>query len=110
MPTYVRNQGPTRAIPPLGLLLICLTLMAPLRLQAACTWAWDCTNGQCRQLPLCDYSSEIPPLRPLETPPSASPALRPMPPHVFPPPGKKACREAYLCNSNGECRWKSVCE
>ena len=89
--------------------LLVLFSLAPYA-DAACTWTWDCTRGQCQQLPVCDYSSEIPPLRPLETPPVASPSLRPLQPHIFAPPGKRACREAYICTNNGDCRWKPVCE
>jgi hypothetical protein len=77
---------------------------------AACTWTWDCTDGRCKQTPVCDRPYEIPPLQPLEAPPVPLPSLKPAQSHVFPPPGKRACRDAYLCDRNGQCRWQSLCE
>jgi hypothetical protein len=109
-PQPVEHAHPLRRGLALVVLTIVLTLSLAPVIQAACSWRWDCTNGQCQQLPLCDYSSEIPPLRPLETPPVTSPSLRPIQPYVFAPPGKRACRDAYICSSSGDCRWKSVCE
>ena len=98
-----------RSLPWLIMALTLLVIPAQ-QVRAACTWTWDCTSGDCHQIPLCDSPSDIPPLRPLEIPPVAPPALKPIQPHVFPPPGKRACREAYLCSRNGHCRWKPVCE
>jgi hypothetical protein len=108
----MRTSGP-RLLPSLsGLFLVFIVFIAVSwgSVQAACSWTWDCTDGRCKQIPMCDHPYEIPPIQPLEAPPVPPPSLKPLQPYVFAPPGKSACREAYLCNRNGQCRWKSVCE
>jgi len=97
---------------PVALLVVIGLFLVSVPTQAACTWSWDCTTGQCKQIPMCDRPGETPNenLRPRETPPSASPSLKPTEPYMFPPPGKSTCRQAYLCNRSGYCEWKPVCE
>lgn len=75
---------------------------------AQCVWKWDCTGGQCIQVPLCRNSYDIPPPRPLELPPIPQPSIRPINPPALPPLGTRSCAMRYLC-ANGQCAWKQVC-
>ena len=77
--------------------------------RASCVWRWDCTSGQCMQVPLCDQALDLPPLAPLELPPLVMPVLHPLPALVTPPLGTTSCAPTYLCSAQGFCRWQTVC-
>ena len=67
-----------------GIILAALATASPVAAQ--CTWVWDCTSGQCRQVPVCRSAMDLPPLRPLELPPLAPlPSIRPLQSPVIPP-------------------------
>jgi hypothetical protein len=87
--------------------LIAATAATPANAQ--CTWTWDCTSGQCRQVPICRSPIDLPPLRPLELPPLAPPTIRPLPTPQLPPLGTRQCTQRYICNG-GQCQWKQVCQ
>jgi hypothetical protein len=77
----------------------------------ACRYVWDCTRpGQCRQVPICESPLDLPGIPSVEIPPIAPPTIAPVPPIVLPPVGTSECRSAYLCDTRGRCRWKTVCQ
>lgn len=79
--------------------------------EAACQWTWDCSGfGGCRQVQVCDSTIDMPALRPPEIAPIPSPSIRPIPRTTLPPLGTTSCRQAYLCDSYGQCGWQSVCQ
>jgi len=88
-------------------LVLLLTVTAPA--SAACTWEWDCSRSPCRQVPVCDSTLDLPPIKPLELPPLVLPPIRPIDPLVIPPIGTRQCRSEYLCDATGSCRWETVC-
>lgn len=93
-----------------GLLVsIAFLTFASGRANAACEWTWDCSTGTCRQIPLCDSTLDLPPLRPPEIAPIPSPSIKPLHRPVLPPLGTRSCDEKYLCNGFS-CRWQTVCE
>lgn len=76
---------------------------------AACRWTWDCGNGPCKQVQICDNAFDIPAIRPPEIAPIPAPTIRPLSPPVLPPIGAKQCSPQYLCNTYGQCGWQTVC-
>jgi hypothetical protein len=81
---------------------------------AACRWEWDCSGGYpCRQVPLCDKAEELPGVQPQGIsplpPPFPPPSIRPVPAPTGPPVGMTQCRQAYLCDAQGQCAWRTVC-
>ena len=92
--------------------IVLLGALSPiLPAHAGCTWTWDCSGGagNCRQIPLCDGSLDIPPPRPPSVPPIAPPSVRPVPVPTVPPVGTSRCRQAYICDAYGHCNWQTVC-
>jgi hypothetical protein len=88
--------------------IVALAATAPAAAQ--CVWKWDCTNGQCVQVPICRSTLDIPPIRPLELPPLAPlPTLRPLELPPLPPIGTRQCVQRYICD-NGQCTWRQVCQ
>ena len=87
--------------------LAALALATPAAAQ--CVWTWDCTTGQCRQVPICQNTIDLPPLHPIELPPLAPPSIRPLNPPTVPPPGAKQCQQRYICK-DGQCVWRQVCQ
>jgi len=85
-------------------------LWFPTSATAKCVWEWDCSTGKCRQVPICDNSLDLPPIRPLEIPPIPPPSIKPIQPPTLPPIGTRTCRQANLCDAYGKCRWQTVCE
>ena len=78
--------------------------------QARCIWQFECNSvGNCRQVPICDSTLDIAPIRPLAVPPIVLPPVAPIPRLVVPPIGTSSCRQAYLCNSVGQCSFQTVC-
>ncbi len=78
--------------------------------QARCVWQFECDrSGNCRQVPICDSTLDIAPIRPLAVPPIVLPPVAPIPRPVVPPIGTSSCRQAYLCNSMGQCGFQTVC-
>ena len=78
---------------------------------ADCKWTWSCnpTSGQCRQVPVCDSTLDIPPPRPPQVAPVPAPSIPPIPMPTVPPVGTQSCSPQYLCNSLGQCEWRTVC-
>ncbi len=91
------------------LLTLFLLLSVTSTASARCTWEWDCTTGTCKQVPVCDSTLDLPPIKPLELPPLVLPPVKPLDPLVIPPIGTGRCGTEYLCNATGQCRWESVC-
>jgi hypothetical protein len=87
---------------------LALTISASLA-YATCRWTWDCTGGQCRQVPICDSSIDLPPPRPPSVPPVAPPTVPPVPTPTVPPVGTGYCSPQYLCDGMGRCSWQTVC-
>jgi hypothetical protein len=85
-------------------------LLASVPANAQCVWTWDCTSGQCKQVPVCRNVIDIPPVRPMELPPIAPPSVRPILPPALPLPGTKVCTPRYVCSSSGQCTWQQVCQ
>jgi hypothetical protein len=75
---------------------------------ASCSWRWDCTGGQCSQVPICDSSIDIPPPRPSEIAPIAPPSIAPIGTPMVPPVGTSRCAPQYMCNG-GQCEWQTIC-
>jgi hypothetical protein len=77
---------------------------------AGCTWHWDCSAGagQCRQIPLCDSSIDLPPIQPIGIPPIPPPTIKPIPQPMVPPIGTTQYGPRYLCDG-GACQWRTVC-
>lgn len=78
---------------------------------AACTWTWDCSggNGQCRHIPVCGSSLDMPPPPTPGVPPIAQPSVRPVPMPLVPPVGTSSCAPRYLCNGANQCSWQTIC-
>jgi len=77
---------------------------------AGCRWDWDCTSGQCHQVPICDSTIDIVPPRPPAVPPIAPPSIAPIPTPTVPPIGTSQCAPRYMCNGYGQCVWQTICE
>ena len=90
-------------------LILLAALVATPAAAQNCTWVWDCTSGQCRQVPVCRSPLDIPPPRPPEIRPIAPPTIRPIPVPGIPPVGTKVCAPRYIC-TGGQCVWRTVCE
>jgi hypothetical protein len=77
---------------------------------ASCVWRFDCTNGPCRQVAVCegpnDWVTAGPP--PPRVPPIPTPTVRPVPVPMTPPVGATSCAPRYFCGIGG-CRWQTVC-
>jgi len=78
--------------------------------QAACQWRFDCTGGQCRQVPLCDSANSVVPIRPPQIAPIAPPSIAPLGRPTIPPIGTRSCSPRQICGSNGQCSWQTVCQ
>jgi len=76
---------------------------------AACRWKWDCSQYPCRQVQVCDDTLDLPAIRPPEVPPIPPPTIRPIPEPTIPPLGTTQCFQRFLCDSLGNCRWRTVC-
>lgn len=83
-------------------------LVASVPAAAQCAWRWDCTGGQCRQVPICRNAFDIVPIKPIEVPPIPTPSIRPIQTPTIPPIGTRQCVQRYICES-GQCVWKQVC-
>ncbi len=93
------------------LILILILLLIPSLVAAACVWEWDCSQGYpCRQVPVCDNSLDLPPLKPLGLSPIPPPALPPITAPVLPPIGTTQCRQVYTCNNAGRCGYQTLCQ
>jgi hypothetical protein len=75
---------------------------------SSCRWEWDCTGGQCRQVPICDSTIDIPPPRPPQVAPIPPPTIAPIPTPMVPPVGTSRCAPQYMCNG-GQCAWETIC-
>ncbi len=98
-----------RAAAIIGVILVS-TLLFGVPVWAGCRWTWDCSTGRCYQVQVCDGPLDLPAIRPPEIPPIPPPTIRPIPQPTIPPLGTTGCRQAYLCNSLGRCRWETVCQ
>lgn len=79
--------------------------------QASCVWKWDCSAGagNCRQVPICQSPTDIPPPRPASVAPIPMPSVKPIEMPSVAPVGTQSCQQRYLCE-NGTCGWKKVCQ
>lgn len=73
--------------------------------QAACTCR--CVNGQMQ--PLCSSSLDIPPICGPAICPIMSPSIAPIQQPTIPPIGTRDCRQARVCDRDGDCQWRLVC-
>jgi hypothetical protein len=85
--TCARTLAPPRLRLAAVLIGAAACVFVPSRALAACTWTWDCSEGPCRQIPICDSTLDLPPLRPPSIAPIPAPTLRPLPRPVLPPLG-----------------------
>ncbi len=93
-----------------GLLALCLVALFATAADAACRWEFDCSRGYpCRQVQVCDGALDTPTIRPPAISPIPPPTIAPIPPPTLPPIGTTQCRQAYLCDGFGRCRWETVC-
>ena len=93
------------------LIAFALMLVGPIYANAGCIWEFECDSwGNCRQVPLCDSTLDIVPPRSPAIAPIPAPTIRPIPQPIIPPLGTSSCRQAYLCDSWGSCRWETVCQ
>ena len=89
--------------------LLCLLILK--EAEAGCTWEFECDAwGNCRQVPLCDSAFDIPPPAPAAVAPIPPPAVAPILTPGIPPPGTTSCRQAYICDSWGNCDFQIVCQ
>jgi hypothetical protein len=79
------------------------------RASANCRWDWDCTGGQCRQVPICDSAIGIVPPRPPSIAPIPPPTIQPVPRPTVPPIGTSSCAPRYMCNGSSQCVWQTIC-
>ena len=84
-------------------------LIAATPAAAQCVWKWDCTSGQCRQVPICQSRNDLVPFKPLDLPPVPPPTVRPVQLPTLPPLGTRTCQQRYICE-NGRCVWRQVCQ
>ncbi len=77
--------------------------------EASCTWKWDCSSGQCQQVPICDSSIDIVPPKTPEVAPIPTPTIQPIGNPTVPPVGTTQCGQKYICEANG-CSWQTVCQ
>ncbi len=64
-------MGKTKEIKMRYLLLF---LMLSFNAHADCQWRWDCTSGNCEQIPVCQSFLDFVPTAPLQLPPKVKPA------------------------------------
>jgi hypothetical protein len=94
---------------PFGFLMVLIGFAGA---HAACQWTWDCSAGpgQCRQVPVCDSTLDIPMPRPPAVAPIPMPTVRPVAMPTIPPIGTQSCAPRYLCNNLGQCAWQTICQ
>lgn len=93
----------------LSLMALAFFLFAPLSADAKCRWTFDCSNGPCKQVPICDSTLDIVPPKPPRVAPIAPPSIKPIDRPRVPPVGTTSCTNRYLCNDYGHCSWQNVC-
>lgn len=93
-----------------GSLLVVGVLLQVLQpAHASCVWQWDCTGGQCRQVPICNSTLDIPPVEPARIAPIPAPTIPPISSPMVPPVGTSQCAPRYFCEG-GACQWRTVCQ
>lgn len=85
-------------------------LIAATASHAACKWVYDCSSGQCKQVPICTNTFDQVPVKPLSVPPIVPPSITPIMPPTVPPVGTQACHPMRVCNPQGQCSWQQVCQ
>lgn len=75
---------------------------------AACKWVWNCSNGPCKHVPVCDSPVDIVPPEPAGIPPIAPPSVRPIERPTVPPVGARSCHKEYIVE-DGKASWKTIC-
>ena len=91
-----------------GLLLLAVAASPA---QARCTWDYVCDgNGNCRQVPLCDSTLDIPPPAPPRLPPLPPPSIPPLASPRLPPLGTQACYPVQRQRADGSWYWQEICE
>jgi len=111
----VTSMGASESTPSRGpemkkIVTLALAFLMAGNAQAACQWKFDCTGGQCRQIPLCDSANSVVPIRPLQIAPIAPPSIAPLGRPTVPPIGTRSCSPRQICNSAGQCSWQTVCQ
>ena len=93
------------------LLAFLLIVLGAAAANAGCVWKFECpAAGACRQVPICDSAIDLVPIKPLRMAPLVLPPVAPIAPVVLPPLGTRSCRQAYICNSMGQCGYQTVCQ
>ncbi len=78
---------------------------------AGCIWRFECDQaGNCRQVPICDSTLDIAPIKPPAIAPIVLTPIAPISRPVLPPLGTSSCRQAYICNNWGQCGFQTVCQ
>lgn len=86
-----------------------ILLLAVDAAHSSCMWSFDCTHSPCKQVPICDSVTDIPPPQPLQIAPIAPLGIPPIGTTVLPPIGTSSCRPTRICNNFGQCVWQTVC-
>jgi len=76
---------------------------------AECVWQWDCSSYPCKQVPICENSLDLVPIKPISIAPIPSPSIQPIDFPSIPPIGTTQCEQKYICNAYG-CNWQKICE
>ena len=93
------------------LIALLLIILGTAPADARCVWKFECgQSGACRQVPICDSSIDLVPIKPLRVPPIRLAPIAPIPRVVLPPLGTRSCRQAYICNNMGQCGFQTVCQ
>ena len=74
-----------------------------------CQWVWNCTNGPCKHVPLCDHTYDVVPPEPMELPPVAPLDTGSLPAPPYPPAGREMCAPKRICDTAGNCTWQTRC-
>ena len=85
---------------------IWLAALVCARAEASC--ACQCVDGEVQ--PLCGSALDIPPICPPRICPIAAPSIAPIRLPTIPPLGTSSCRQARVCDFDGDCRWQQVCQ
>lgn len=92
------------------LMLAALLAASALPASADCTWEWLCTgDGVCKHMPVCDSLYEIPPAKPKDQQPPATPPTSMRPHKIAGPQGSLTCEHIMRKGKSGRWYWEEAC-
>ena len=92
------------------LLLAALLAFMAMPAAADCTWEWLCTgDGVCKHMPVCESLNEIPPAKPRDSQPPATPPTSMRPFKVAGPQGGLTCEHIMRKGKSGRWYWEEAC-